>query len=169
MLYCCCLVTKSCLTLLWPQPARLLHPWDFSGKNTGVGCYFLLQGIFLTQGLNPGLLHCRQTLPFESLVSTISKMNQPYICIYFLTCGLSSHSSHHSALRKVPCTTQCVLISCYFIHSIDRVYMSIPSSQFLPPPAFPLVNHIFVLCLCPYFCFANRIIYTIFLDPTYMH
>ena len=41
---------------------RLLHPWDFLGKSTGVGCYFLLQGIFPTQGLNPGLLHCRQTL-----------------------------------------------------------------------------------------------------------
>ena len=31
------------------QPARLLCPWDFPGKNTGVDCYFLLQGIFLTQ------------------------------------------------------------------------------------------------------------------------
>ena len=30
--------------------ARLLSPWDFLGKNTGVGCHFLLQGIFLTQG-----------------------------------------------------------------------------------------------------------------------
>ena len=31
-------------------------------KNNGVGCHFLLQGIFLTQGLNRGLLHCRQIL-----------------------------------------------------------------------------------------------------------
>ena len=38
------------------------HPWDSPGKNTGVGCHFLLEGIFLTQGLNPGLPHCRQTL-----------------------------------------------------------------------------------------------------------
>ena len=44
------------------QPTRLLHPWDSPGKNTGVGCHFLLQGIFPTQGLNPGLLHCRQIL-----------------------------------------------------------------------------------------------------------
>ena len=29
----------------WTVPARLLHPWDFQGKITGVGCYFLLQGI----------------------------------------------------------------------------------------------------------------------------
>ena len=54
-------VTQSCLTL-WPhglQPTRLLHPSNFLSKSTGVGCHFLLQGIFLTQGSNPGLLHCR--------------------------------------------------------------------------------------------------------------
>ena len=45
---------------LWP--ARLPCPWDFPGKNTGVGCRFLLQGIFLTQGSNQDLTHYRQTL-----------------------------------------------------------------------------------------------------------
>ena len=44
------------------MPIRLLHPWDSPGRNTGVGCHFLLQGIFPTQGLNLGLLHCRQML-----------------------------------------------------------------------------------------------------------
>ena len=34
----------------------------FSGKTAGVGRHFLLQGIFPTQGSNPGLLHCRQNL-----------------------------------------------------------------------------------------------------------
>ena len=56
----CCLVAKSCLTLLRPcgqEPARLLCPWDFPGKNTEVGCHFLLKGMFLTQKLNPSLLH----------------------------------------------------------------------------------------------------------------
>ena len=43
-------------------PIRLLCPWNSPGKNTGVSCHSLLQGIFLTQGLNPGLLHCRQIL-----------------------------------------------------------------------------------------------------------
>ena len=38
------------------QPARLLCPWDFPGKNTGVCCHFLLQGIFPTQGSNPCFL-----------------------------------------------------------------------------------------------------------------
>ena len=45
---------------LWPyalQPARLICPWDSPGKNTGVGCQDLLQGIFLTQGSNPCLVH----------------------------------------------------------------------------------------------------------------
>ena len=41
---------------------RLLCPWASPGKNIGVGFHSLLQGIFSTQGLNPGLLHCRQTL-----------------------------------------------------------------------------------------------------------
>ena len=50
---------------LWPrglEPARLLCLWDYPGKSTGVGCHFLLQGIFLTQGLNWDLLHCRWIL-----------------------------------------------------------------------------------------------------------
>ena len=44
------------------QSARLLCPWDFPGKNTGVSCHALLHGIFPTQGSNPGLPHCRQIL-----------------------------------------------------------------------------------------------------------
>ena len=39
-----------------------LFPWDFPDKNTGMGCQFLLQGVFQIQGSNPGLLHCRQIL-----------------------------------------------------------------------------------------------------------
>ena len=46
----------------WTVATRLLRPWDFPGKNIGVGCHFLLQRIFPTQGLNPGLPDCRQTL-----------------------------------------------------------------------------------------------------------
>ena len=38
----------------WTVAHLLLCPWDSPGKNTGVGCHFLLQGIFLTQGLSPG-------------------------------------------------------------------------------------------------------------------
>ena len=44
------------------QPTRLLCPWDSPGRNTGVGCHFLLQEIFPTQGSNLGLPYCRQML-----------------------------------------------------------------------------------------------------------
>ena len=40
-----------------PYPISLFCPWDSPGKNTGVGCHFLFQEIFLTQGSNPHLLH----------------------------------------------------------------------------------------------------------------
>ena len=56
---------QSCLTLCNPMdcslPGSSVHE-DSLGKNTGVGCQFLLQGIFLTQESNLGLLHCRQIL-----------------------------------------------------------------------------------------------------------
>ena len=67
MLYCTvlCLVTQSCPTLHDPMdcspPGSSVHG-DSPGKNTGVGCRALLQGIFPTQGLNSGLQHCGQIL-----------------------------------------------------------------------------------------------------------
>ena len=62
------------------EPTRLLCPWDSPGKNTGVGCHVLLQGIFPTQGLNLGLLHCGQILYHLSHQgSTLSP--QKYIAI----------------------------------------------------------------------------------------
>ena len=44
------------------RPYGLYSPWNSPGQNTGVGSLSLLQGIFPTQGLNPGLPHCRQIL-----------------------------------------------------------------------------------------------------------
>ena len=55
-------LSLSYVRLLQPhglQPARLLCPWDFLGKYTGLGCHFLPQGTFLTQGLKLHLLYCR--------------------------------------------------------------------------------------------------------------
>ena len=58
------LLTQLCLTLQphGLQPSRLLCSWNSLGKNTGVGCHCLLQGIFLTQGSNLRLPNCRQIL-----------------------------------------------------------------------------------------------------------
>ena len=65
---CCavlCLVAQSCQTLCDPKdcspPGSSVHG-DSLGKNTGVGCPALLEGIFPTQGSNPGLPHCKQIL-----------------------------------------------------------------------------------------------------------
>ena len=63
--YVLCLVTQSCPTLCNPMdcspPGSSVHG-DSPGKNTRVGCHALLQGIFPTQGLNPGLPHYSRIL-----------------------------------------------------------------------------------------------------------
>ena len=60
---------------MWPhglQPPRLLCPWDSPGKNTGVGCHVILQGIFVTPASNLHLLHWQaDSLPLSHLGSPI--------------------------------------------------------------------------------------------------
>ena len=71
-LTCACSVISDLLQPHGLQPTRLLCPWDFSGKNTGVGCHFSLQGIFLTQGSNPCLLYWQaNSLPLSHLGSPV--------------------------------------------------------------------------------------------------
>ena len=69
------------------KPTRLLCPWDSPGKNPGVSCQFLLQGIFPTQGSIPGLLHCRQILHHLSHYFYFK------ICVLFL---------HHEFILPLP-------------------------------------------------------------------
>ena len=69
-------VVQSCPTL---QPHRLYSPWNSLGQNTG-----LLQGIFPTQGLNPGLLHCRWIL------YQLSCQGSPSVWLVFCDCGFHS-------------------------------------------------------------------------------
>ena len=62
---CVCLVAQLCPTLCGRidcSPPGTSANGDFPGRNTGVGCYALLQEIFPTQGSNSGLLHCRLIL-----------------------------------------------------------------------------------------------------------
>ena len=58
--------TCSVVSLCNSKPSRLLCPWDSPGKNIRVGSHSLRLGIFPTQGLNLGLLHCRQILYYLS-------------------------------------------------------------------------------------------------------
>ena len=73
----------------WPhglKPARILCSWDSPGKNTRVGCFVLLQGIFPMQGSNPGFPHFRQILyrlshqPFHSPLSPSSRGSLVALC-----------------------------------------------------------------------------------------
>ena len=61
---------------LQPHGLYIYSPWNSPGQNTGVGSLSLLQGIFPTQGLNPGLLHCRQIL-FYFIFYRLSHQGSP--------------------------------------------------------------------------------------------
>ena len=80
---------------LWPT--RLLCPWDSLGKNIGVDCHSLLQRLFLTQGLNSGLLHCRQILYLlnysQRLFISVSKKGNAKEFSNYLIIALISHAS----------------------------------------------------------------------------
>ena len=67
-------VAQLCLTLCDTMDS----PWNSLGQNAGVGSLSLLQGIFPTQGSNPGLLHCRQIL------YQLSYNGSPRITMYML-------------------------------------------------------------------------------------
>ena len=85
LLYCAVLNHSVMSDFFWPH--RLCSPpgssvyGDSPGKNIGVGCHALLQGIFPVQGSNPGLLHCRQILyhlSHQGSPSCLQEMNFIY-------------------------------------------------------------------------------------------
>ena len=83
-------VAQSCLTLCDPMDC----PWNSPGQNTGVGSLSLLQGIFLTQELNLGLLYCRQILyPLSYQGSPLFSFN-----IYYLFGCRESQLQHTGSL-----------------------------------------------------------------------
>ena len=84
------LVTQLCPALLQTHglwPAMLLCPWDSSGKNTGVSCHFLLQGIFLIRGLNL-CLFCLLHWQSDSLPLAPPRKPPWNCCFLFSTCYL---------------------------------------------------------------------------------
>ena len=125
-----CSAASGMSNSLWPhglQPTRLLCPWDFPVKNTGVGFHALLQGIFPTQGLDPGLPHCRQILG-----ATLEYMNSvPPLWGLLLHQAPYTHRSTHKHTHAHMHTHRCMhradtghlnyVKLCYF-------YVSHPSS-----------------------------------------
>ena len=103
------LVAKFCSTLVsqWTVACQALCPWDFPGKKTGVICHFLLQGIFPTQGLNLGLLHCRQILywlSYQECLPNVRKNSKGLTHFIFTIClwGKYHYCCHykHRVLRQ---------------------------------------------------------------------
>ena len=95
------IVSSLMLNSLWPlelQPTGLLYPWDFPGKNTGVGCHFLLQGIFSTQRSDLGLPHCRQT------VYHLSCQGSHYLSEWLLSKKINNSTGKDIEKRKPLCT-----------------------------------------------------------------
>ena len=133
MLCLCCAQLLSCPTLCDPTdrspPGSSVHG-DFSGKNTEVGCHALFQGIFPTQGSNPGLPHCRQILyhlshqgnPFEMQKNDKNMLNAMPLC----------------PEPKPPRTYNCSCQSCgFFLMSffsmIDTIYTLVNSDRITAP------------------------------------
>ena len=96
------LVAQSCPTLCDPMdcsPPRILSPWDFPGKDTAVVCHFLLQGIFPTQGSNPGLLHCpKQNAPHVWQQPFVPTSSYPS---FWLQAWLSTFLIPHNRSRRL--------------------------------------------------------------------
>ena len=87
-------VIQLCLTLC--DPMNLHSPWNSPGKNTEVGSLFLLQGIFPTQELNPGLPHCRQ------IIYQLSHQGSPRV-LEWVTYPFSSGSSWSRNRTGISC------------------------------------------------------------------
>ena len=98
---CCCLITQLCLFCdpMDCSMGRLLCPWDSSGKNTWMGCHFLLQGIVPTQGYNLYLLHWQvDSLQLSHLGSSLWGL--PWIYLLWLICKFKVNNLPHAALHK---------------------------------------------------------------------
>ena len=111
---------------------RLLCPWDFLGKNAGVGCHALLQGVFPTQGLNPCLLHFQaDSLPPSQQGSPCS-----------LYCSAAQRRPALCAPQTAPCHTYpsfTVFWSLLKLMSIESVMPSNHLILSLPLPLLPAV------------------------------
>ena len=100
-----CMLSISVVSNSWRphvlQPVKFFGPWNFPGKSTGVGCHFLLQGIFLSQASNLCLLHLLYwqagSLPLvlpEKLVALYSYITDKLLIIltdHFMCAELGVH------------------------------------------------------------------------------
>jgi len=141
------------------RPHGLYSPWNSPGQNTGVGSLSLLQGIFPTQGSNPGLPHCKRIL------YQLNHKGSPRI-LEWVAYPFSSGSSRPSNQTGVSCTAGgfftnwAVREVLYIVSKLCGCQSQSPSSSH--PLFTPWYPYICSRCLCLYFCLADKIIYTFF-------
>ena len=106
-------------------PVSYLCPRDLPGKNTRMGCHFLLQGIFLTQGLNPGLLHCKQILYCLSQQGSL-KVSQSGAYFYFLNKSLVLNQIIFFFILPLNTLAHCIYIYIYiYIYICMHTYICV--------------------------------------------
>ena len=117
-----CSAVSDSLRLHGLQPARLLCPWNFPGKNIGVGCYSLLHGIFPPQGSNLHLQHWQKdSLPLSHQGRLI------------LSLGLSVSLFPKVTIILTPNTAQfspCFRTSCKWNHIVPTRQCLVPFIQY---------------------------------------
>ena len=134
-------------------PGTSVHG-DSPGKNIGAGCHALLQGIFPTQGLNPGLPHCRRILNhlshqgspriLEWVAYSFSRGEIPHSGIEPGSPALQADSLPAELPGKPPVLYSRSVLVFYFVYS--SMYMSVPVSQFIS--CFSFGNHKFNFYIC---------------------
>ena len=131
---CVCAWSLSCVQLFCDPmncnlPGSSVHE-DSPGKNTGVGCHALLQGIFPTQGLNPGFPHCRRILYHLSLQGSMASHSSRLDCL-FLILNRRPRNTHFAIIAL--CRDQ--LISFGFIWKTVNLWAQGPRpANFCPTP-----------------------------------
>ena len=88
----------------WTVAHQTPVPWESPGKNAGVGCHFLLQGIFVTQGLNPCLLH----LPHARAAGFFTSSTTWCVCV-----GVCAYVCIRVCVCMSVCTSVCVGVCVY--------------------------------------------------------
>ena len=93
-------VTQLCQTLCntCSVTCQAPLPWDFPAKNTGMGCHFLLQGIFWTQGSNQGLLSLRH---WQTGSLPLSRSESPLDCVFVKTHRTEHLQRTHFTVHKL--------------------------------------------------------------------
>ena len=124
-------VIQSCLTL---ATLATYSPWNSSGQNTGVGSLSFLQGIFPTQGLKPGLLHCRQILyqlshkekPKNTAVGSLSLLQQIFPTPE-LNPGLLHWRQILYQLSHQNSTANHIAFNVIYLYTLEVIYLRLPN------------------------------------------